>query len=237
MGAIPPVQPAVPSAEIDFQNAAAEFIAEARNARDPVAEASYLYNAATCWLSAAEQVDQAVERLRQAAKDASDAAVNDGSMSDDDDDMPDADTTSMLEQSIQLYETALQRIPKFPAAARNLEIARARWREAVTAQEKAQQSADAKENQPPDSKKKGDPQSAEDGNDPDDPDNDDPNADPTKPGDAASQRSDTSLADLLNQNIPPPNVSPQDILRRELENNQQRSAPTDPKMKPVEKNW
>ncbi len=234
--AAPPTGTTLPRVESDFEQAARDYMAAARTARDGRTEARYLYNAATCWLQAAEQIAQAIEHLQQAVKSAGPEPVANSEMPDEDMAEATAATVSLLEQSIQLYETALERAPDFPEAARNLEIARARWRQAVPSDQNEQPSSDSDESKPPESTDKNDAKPGEDSGEMND-DSDESDTDESKAADATSQPSDTSLADLLNQNIPPPNVSPQDILRRELENNQQRSAPTDPKPRAVEKNW
>ncbi|MBI4624269.1 MAG: VWA domain-containing protein [Verrucomicrobia bacterium] len=233
-----PPPSAVPNlAENDFARDAARYIAAARAAPDATTEARNLYNAATCRLNEAAQIDEAAAQLAKLAKEAQarERAPAPANPPTDESDSGPADTATVLEQSIRLYETALQLTPNFPEAARNLEIARARWLKAYAEQEKQRQAAAAAEKEPSDARPSpdGEPSDEEAKNT----DEDQANADKSKSGDSAKQPSDTSLADLLNRNIPPPNISPQDILRQEIENNQQRSAPNDPKAKAVEKNW
>ena len=234
-----PPPPLLPTnvAEPEVARDAARYLAAARVARDPRSEARYLYNAATCWLQTAVQLEQAVAQLEQIMRKANVRLPAETRSPTDDAESSIADLATMLEQSIQLYETALLRHPGFPEAARNLEIARAHWRKAAAEQEKQRQESEAAEKEPSDAKPSDDAQSGDDGDDMNDPDADQPDADESKPGATSNQPADTSLTDLLNRNIPPPNISPQDLIRRELENNQQRSAPSDPKAKAVEKNW
>lgn len=235
--AVPPT-PTADVSENRFEEDAARYLAAARTATDARAEARQLYNAATCWLQAAAQVEQALTQMEQLVRDAGQRMPAQMTIApaEEDEEGFGPDAAAMLEQSVRLYETALLRQPDFPPAARNLEIARARWHKAAAEQEKQQQEADSADKEPTDMKADPNAEPSEDDEAKPD-DNEGEDADKAKSGDSNTPPSDTSLADLLNQNIPPPNVSPQDILRKEVENNQQRSAPSDPKAKAVEKNW
>lgn len=200
----------------EFDVAARQFLAAARTAPDARSEARLLYNAATCWLNAAGQAGETAARLDRPVKEM-DGAEPDGL------DIPRIDPAPMLEESVRLYELALQDGADFPEAARNLEIARSRWQQAVAAQEK-----ETAAEQPPE----GPP-----GENADEPGEDDAEDNDAPPPIDADDTPAEALTDLLNQDLPPPNLSPQDILRQELENNQVRSAPGVAKGKSVEKNW
>ena len=233
--AVPPANANV--AGNDLAQDAARYIAAARIAPDARTEARNLYNAGTCLLNGAAQVDEAAAELARLAKEARARLPADVNLPADGPGSLAAETAAMLEQSVRLYETALQLTPHFPEAARNLEIARARWLKAFAGLEAERQRAESAEAERSDAKPDANTESSQDGDDADDQDADQSSAEKSRSGDSVNQEFDTSLADLLNRNIPPPNLSPQDILRQELENNQVRSAPSDPKPKVVEKNW
>jgi Ca-activated chloride channel family protein len=148
-----------------------------------------------------------------------------------------ADPASQLatvREAANLLESALEMDASLLSAARNLEIARhrARFIEAlIEAMAEDEDSDGDMETTTSDDALPGESDSMDEDWESDEWDED------ADFSDAPPIDADAMLTDFLNQNMPPPSESPQDILDQEMENNQQRQAPRRPRQTGVERDW
>lgn len=141
---------------------------------------------------------------------------------------------SALREAASLLETALDMDASLLTAARNLEIARYRAQlaeAAIEAMADEQEADEAMDSTVTDDALPGESDFMEEDMDADEWDED------ADFSDAPPMDADSMLTDFLNENMPPPNESPEDILNQEMENNQQRLAPRRPRQTGVERDW
>jgi hypothetical protein len=139
--------------------------------------------------------------------------------------------------AIGYYRAALDINPHHARAAHNLELARRNLKAAEEGEDPSQdqQSSDQGdqgeqeegEGDPSDSGEEGESEEGEEFDEESDSDSDM----------SEQSRSTSNMTDLNNQDIPPPSVSPEQLLQEEIMNNAQREKGKGKKSKPVERDW
>ena len=146
------------------------------------------------------------------------------------------------EQSAAYFRAAFKIDPSEMAAAQNMELARYRAQQVRDALKKQEE----EENPPNDEgeKTEGENMESEEGEEGQDGDSEE--SDPgenfeegeSEDGDPSNLgRSQTSLTDLNNQALPPPTLTPEDLLDEEILNNELRDKASGRRGKPVERDW
>lgn len=144
------------------------------------------------------------------------------------------DPTVYYYEAVRYYRAALDLAADDAQAAHNLELARFRIQQAESGEnaddDQSQQSNQSSESEEGEGKPsdEGDEGEGEEG------DMEEADADASDAGDM--ERATSNMTDMQRQDVPPPSLTPQDLLSEEMMNNAQREK-SGKKSKPVERDW
>ncbi len=144
------------------------------------------------------------------------------------------DPTVYYREAVRYYRAALDLASGDTRAAHNLELARFRIQ-----QSEGDENADGEQSQDPNNSSEseegeGDPSDEGEEGEGEEGDMQESDADTSDAGDL--QRATSNMTDMQRQDVPPPSLTPQDLLEEEMMNNAQREK-SGRKSKPVERDW